>query len=131
MVWVERLELSTSRSQTACATNCATPRNGGGGAIRTHEAFQLGGFQDRWIKPLSHASVARYNPRIQDICPGVPRLFEVHLLSFTSLELEQLRNSTRNRTTFSTRWWNFGEVRLELTRCYCIIGLTNYPSTLH
>ncbi len=30
--------------------------SGGRGEIRTHGRFHVGGFQDRWIKPLSHSS---------------------------------------------------------------------------
>lgn len=29
---------------------------GGDGEIRTHGPLRVGGFQDRWIKPLSHVS---------------------------------------------------------------------------
>jgi hypothetical protein len=43
------------------ASNIAL-EDGGGGGIRTHEAFQPAGFQDRSHQPLDHPSVSRGAP---------------------------------------------------------------------
>ena len=53
----------------------------GGGRIRTYGALQLGGFQDRWFKPLTHTSKYIIYRFLQDVYILFQSIF-YHLCEF-------------------------------------------------
>src|SRR5438045_332733 len=84
----------------ACASLQA--KAGGGGGIRTHEAFRPAGSQDRSHKPLDHPS-RKISVRWK--CAIAERLIKLQALwrRFTSAEPELIRRSIDRRYRNHTR----------------------------
>ena len=73
--------------------------NGGGGGIRTHEAFRPAGFQDRSHKPLDHPS-RNYGSR--EVCH--------------STEVEQGGSSARRRGDLDAKNWRRSRICIAIAQ---------------